>query len=231
MNLSEQQLSHLHEIMEDGNSNIASTLEMLTGQHIDRHTATIKVIPGIQAMGSMKLGYGPLATVLSAIQGDVECDFLFLQNQSDFKNLCEVMGPTLTDKALHTVNDAANYMIADWLIAEEQDEVDSTALQAQMKDAITEMGSVLFGTYLTALYTSCSLATYQDFPVATLKDEQQSMLEDALLQNRRESNIAIVFEIECSIAQKSLKLILLMLPRMSGLRAMLDAAVNHSSPR
>ena len=121
-------------------------------------------------------------------------------------------------------------MIADWLTSRDQDELDSAALQAQMKDAIAEMGSVLFGTYLTALYASCSLATYQDFPVATLKDDLQSMLEDALSENRRESNLAIVFEIECTIAQKSLKLILLMLPRMSGLRAMLDAAINHSSP-
>ena len=150
MNLSEQQLTHLHEIMEDGNNNIASTLEMLTGQSIDGHSARINVMSGLRAVRAMNLGIGPLATVLCRIQGDVECDFLFLQNQSDFQNLCEVMGPTLTGKALNTVNDAASYMIADWLDAKEQGEVDSTALQAQMKDAIAEMGGVRFGTVLAS---------------------------------------------------------------------------------
>ena len=223
MNLSDAQIDFLHQAMEGGNSNVSSTLEMLTGQTVDRHSAQIKVIPGTAVMNSMDLGFGPLATVISSIHGDVEADFLFLQNQSDFQTLCQVIGPTLTDKALHTVNDATDYLIPDWLKEQRHNDLDNKDLQSQLQDAISEMSDVLFGTYLTALYSHCKLATYQGLPNATLKDTQQSMLRKALSRNQKESNIAFVIEIECVIAQKSLKTWLLMLPLMSGLRAMLDS--------
>ncbi len=91
-----------------------------------------------------------------------------------------------------------------------------------MLNANTETGNVLFGIYLTALYNSCKLGTYQDVPTTAVVDEQHSVLKRALSRNTKETNIAFLIEIDYVIAQKSLKAWLLMLPLKSGLDAILE---------
>jgi len=222
MKLSDAQIKFLAKAMEGGNSNVSSTLEMLTGQTVDRHSVRINVIRGGNLIKLMHfLWPGPLATVICNLSGDVEGDFLFLQSERDFETLSQVMGPNLTAHARQTINEAN--LVPDWLKEQRHKKLDGMEPQTQMLDVISELGNVLFGIYLAALYDTCNLATFQGVPNATLMDSQQSALKKAVFQNRKESNIAIVIEIEYVIVQKSLKAWLLMLPLMSGLRAMLDS--------
>ena len=222
-NLSDAQIDFLHRAMEGGNSHVCTTLEMLTGQSVDQHSVRIKVISGADVLKSMNLGPGPLTTVVSSVHGEVEGDFLLLFTERDFQTLSQLMGPALHDTVPHTAGGTTDYMIPDFIQRRQNYEKDSKALQAQMLDAVTEMGSVLFGAYLTALYSDYKLATYQDLPNAKVMDNRRSMLEKALSRNSAETNIAIVIEIDYVIAQKSLKAWLLMLPLMSRLRALLDS--------
>ena len=224
MKLNDTQIDYLKRLMDGGNQEIPTTLEMLTNQTFDQCSATTQVISIMRVIGSTGLGAGPLATVTCDIHGYVECEFLFLQNQADFETLCQVMTPTLTDGAVGTVNEATEYLIPNWLKEQRVNEPDIEALQEQMKDVVTETASVLFGTYLTVLNTKCQLATYQDFPETRLKDRQQSVLEDALSRNRKDSNTAFCFEIACRVEPLSFKICLLMLPQLSALQTMLDTA-------
>ena len=229
MNLSDAQIDFLHRVMESGNSHVSSPLEILTGQSVDQHSVRIKVISGADVLRSMNLGPGPLTTVVSSVHGEVEGDFVLLLTERDFQILSQVMGPALHDTALHTVGGATDYMIPDFIKGRQINEPDREASQAQMLDTVTEMGSVLFGAYLTALYSDYKLATYQDLPDTAVMDHRHSLLEKAPSRNSEETNIAFLIGIDCVIAQKSFKVWLLMLPLMSGLRALLDS-MDTTSP-
>ena len=224
--LSAAQIGFLHKVIDGGNRHVCTTLEMLTGQSVDQHSVRTQVIPGVDAMellALMDLDPGPGASVISSVHGDVEGNFLFLQTRRDFQTLSQVMGPTLIGGARRAVNGAEDHSKPDWLIEQRHQDLDSRELQAQMLDTITEMGNVLFGIYLTAFYSDCKLTAFQDVPTASLVDDPQSLLMKTLSWKSRGANIAFVIEIDYVIAQKTLKAWLLMLPLMSGLRAMFDS--------
>jgi len=220
--LSDAHISYLNKAMEAGSEQIADTLEMLTGQALDQHSVQIKAIPEADVMRQLDFGSGPVATVSSNVYGDVEGCFLFLQSQFDFKVLSEVMGPILAGKSKSSGSEATDYLTSDWDMKKRVVDPDSNEFKALMKDAYTELGNVLFGIYLTALYSSCKMVTYQDLPTGILLDDTQSELKKALSLNGSEPGIAFTIGIVCSIGGKKFEAWVLLVPQLSKLRETLD---------
>lgn len=154
------------------------------------------------------------------MQGDIEGVFYFLQTEPDFQSLGELMVSALSPAAKAAQIETSDYMVPDWL--QQQRNKDRRGIKKQILDATSELGNMLFGGYLTALYSGCNLTVYYDPPTTRL-DEQHLLLEKALQQNAADCNTAFVIQIEYVIANKKLGSWLLMLPNTSGLRAMLDS--------
>ncbi len=132
------------------------------------------------------------------------------------------MSPALTGNSRQSVHEATDYLTSDWDMTKRQVDPDSQEFRKLMTDAYTELGNVLFGIYLTALYGSCKLVTYQDLPRALLMDENQSALKKALSLNGTEPGIAFTIGINCSIAEKKFAAWVLLVPLAGKLRETLN---------
>lgn len=161
------------------------------------------------------------------MQGDIEGVFYFLQTEPDFLSLGELMVSALSPAAKAARIEEPGYIVPDWL--RQQRNKEQRGMKKQILEATAELGNMLLGGYLTALYSGCNLTVYYDPPTTRL-DEQHLLLEKALQQNAADCNTAFVVQIEYVIADKKLGSWLLMLPNMSGLHAMLDSIKRSKVP-
>jgi chemotaxis protein CheY-P-specific phosphatase CheC len=220
--LSESQLGFLQEVMECGNSQVKPTLEMLTAQTVDQLSIQLRIIPSSEVSRYMDMNPEPLATVIGSMHGDVEGMFYFLQSKKDFLSLGHILIDSISSSIKRMANEPTEYLIPDWLKEQRSENLDTEELEAQMFDAVSEMGNVLFGIYLTALYNGCKLGVYYDTPTNEW-DDQHLLLEQALRKNKNESNCAFVIRVDYTVAGENLRAWLLMLPDLNGLRAMIDS--------
>ncbi len=226
--LSDAQIEFLCDVLADGNSQVASALEMLTGQPIEQHSVRIEVVPSEHVTELMNFPRGSMAVVACGIRGDIGGDFLFLQTQRDLQVLSNVMAPILTGETQHPADTKSMSQAPDWLI---EKRLNGRNIQAQMMDTIGELGNTLFGVYLMSLYKNCKLTVYQDIPGVSQMDAQQSVLGRIRAQGQsgRASPVAVVIEINYMIERIGLKAWLVLLPLMDGLGKILDCMDTFSA--
>jgi chemotaxis protein CheY-P-specific phosphatase CheC len=220
-NLNETQNEFLCGVMDSGGQQVSSILEMLTSKTVEEFSVKVHLIPSSKVSQLMAFSPDPVAIAQSGIQGDLEGVFYFLQSKPDFQSLGELMISGLSAGEIATQSDLGSYMGPDWLNQNDKQNKVEIDTSEQILDATSELGNMLFGGYLTALYTGCHLAVFYDPPTTQL-DDQHLLLGKALKQNEMDCNTAFVMQIEYLIAQKKLRSWLLLLPDTKGLQAMLD---------
>lgn len=221
-NLNETQSNFLRGVMDSGGHQVSSTLEMVTSKTVEQFSIQVHLVPSSSVSQLMDLSPGPLVIAQSSIQGDLEGIFYLLQSKPDYQLLGELMMSGLSAGEITTQDDLGSYMGPDWFKQNDKQNKAATVTTQQILDATSELGNMLFGAYLTALYTGCHIAVYYDPPTIQL-DDQHLLLGKALKQNESDCNTAFVMQIECLIADKKLRPWLLLLPDTKGLQAMLDS--------
>jgi chemotaxis protein CheY-P-specific phosphatase CheC len=209
-------------LLQNGNARVSDSLEMLTGEAVEKVKVQIKVIPGSEVLRSLDTIMGRLATVISNISGDLLGEFLFFQTEQDYRVLTELMSPTLIGISEEDKGDPASYLVPEWLKKQRRKHMAGNRGKHVMLDAISELANVLFGVYGTAVYDSANLAIFQAMPRATL-DPHHDLLAEAVDRNVKTTNLAVLISIDFVITKKDLKIWLLMLLEKEGIQAMLDS--------
>jgi hypothetical protein len=216
--LTSLQAEMLRQILSTGNEQVREALETALEpafRKLEIHTAMerLKELPA-------KLGSSPLATVRIPIDGDLKGEFLYLQDDADFKVLKKALAAKVAGP-VHTVNEATDYLIPNWL--EDHRGSDSPReLDAKVREAVNEMSDRLFGAYLTTIYTRCHMATFLELPQATIPDARQTVLKSALDKYGKVAERAFLVDATCVAGDEQFRFYLVMFAEPEGLRTMLE---------
>jgi chemotaxis protein CheC len=108
------------------------------------------------------------------------------------------------------------YMAEKTLTGTSQDE-DKLALSA-----ITEIGNIITGVYLTAVNKFCGLNIYHTVPY-TATDMKQSLLDETLAVNLQNRRVAIMVETRFSVGQKKITAELIVVPEDDSVKPLIKA--------
>lgn len=162
-----------------------------------------------------EIGSGSQVVVRIGFGGDLNGVFLFLQRETDFDGMSAALQATLGGE-LHTENEATDYLVPDWLRERRAQGVD----EGKISDALGELGNALLGGYLTAVYSACEMATFQDLPEVLLHDAQQEWLYEAIEAHRRQADLAFLASVSCQAREQPIRFSLVVITALEGLRAM-----------
>lgn len=216
-----QPLSHLQtelvrQILNDGNPRIGETLEMLLG--LKAENAKIRTWMENLSEVTRKIPNEPMMAVKIAFEGDIEGTFIFAQPVSMSHGLTDALKEQLASHA-SLPGDAASYVRADWVLSGRP----TTALDDEkLKDFLGELANVLFGNYLTAIYSRCALATFQESPEVRVPDRQGEILAHALEHFDGRAERCFLVQVDCTVGDHPIHFWLVMMSDPEGFRAMLD---------
>lgn len=204
------------QVFNAGNGQLASTLGMIfsdTPGDVDVQSKMVSPNDLPRAFG-----HDPLCCVRVRFEGDIVGTFLMLQSEKDFEGTRKALSEAL-GAPVHTEGQATDYLVPDWLQQRRAESVDDR----KISDALSELGNVLLGSYLTAIYSKSGLATFQDLPESRLDDAKQEWLNEAVDAYRNQSTLAFLAEVSCTVRKHPLRFSLVMIAAQEGLREMIEA--------
>lgn len=215
--LSQVQAEVLRQILNEGNAQIPSTLEMILGERPQdlQVRTTMAKLNELQR----KVPDEPMVSVRIRFEGDIEGQFLFLQPRSMSKGLKNVLKALFGGRA-STSMDAAGYIRDDWVQA---NRASTEMSDERVKDTLGELSNVLFGGYLTTLYSRCSLATFLELPEVLYPDDEGEYLRSALNHFTGRSERCYIADVQCMLGENHIHFWLVMMAEPEGFRSMLDA--------
>jgi hypothetical protein len=219
--LTSLQAEMLRQILASGNDQVRNILQSLLGpslQQVEIHTAMIRLsdLPG-------KFGEQPLITINISIDGDLNGEFFFLQSEQDFRALKMALAAVISEP-VHTVNEATDYLIPNWL--EHRQQANPGETLGKVREALDDLSDKLFTAYLNTVYERFHMATFLELPVATIPDRKQSALRAALNKYGQVSERAFVVDGACTVGDDAIHFWLVMLAEPGGLQAMLEGLKN-----
>jgi chemotaxis protein CheY-P-specific phosphatase CheC len=214
--LSPVQAELLRQILNDGNSQVGETLEMLLGQPVQN----LEIRTWMESLTELrrKIPTEPVMAVRIGFEGDVQGQFLFMQSSEMSRELKELLN---AQAAGHVNNeyDATSYVRSDWI---QPDRSDTGISEERLGDVLGEFGNVLFGNYLTALYNRCELATFLEVPDVQLQGRHEGFLATALQYFTAQTERCFLVEVDCAMAETRIHFWLVMLTGTEGFRTMLE---------
>jgi chemotaxis protein CheY-P-specific phosphatase CheC len=216
--LTSLQAEMLRQILAGGNEQVRSVLQSLLGpslQQVEIHTAMIRLSDLPE-----KFGEQPLITINISIDGDLNGEFFFLQSEQDFRALKMALAAVISEP-VHTVNEATDYLIPNWL--EHRPQVSPGETLGKVREALDDLSDRLFAAYLNTVYERFHMATFLELPVATIPDREQAVLRGALKKYGEVSERAFLVDTTCTLGDDSFQFWLAMLAEPGGLHTMLEA--------
>lgn len=213
--ISPAQAEIARQVLNDGNPQVETTLRMLFGETPRQFDLRTRMLSMEQIRA--EFGTGPLVTVRVAFAGDLRGVFLFLQRESEFARLRNALQHTLGQPA-RTGNEETDYLVPDWL----QDRQAQAGDDRKIRDALGEMGNVLLGGYLTAVYSRCTLATFQELPETKVPDRQQEWLQDALNGPGEPADRVFAVEVTCAVRDETFTFFMLTVIERDDLLGLLE---------
>lgn len=215
--LSPVQAELLRQILNDGNQQVGPALQMILAQEPD----SLQVKTSMVKFADLEALFGsdPLVTVKIGFEGDIKGEFLFLQPESEAEGLRQALR-ALCQGDVMAVSNAAEYIRGDWVSA---NRAEGGVSEQKLQDALGELGNVLFGGYLTAIYSHCAMATFQELPAVKMPDRDQLLFQKALEIYSGQAERVFLAEISCSIGEHPVHFWLVMMAQPAGFHAMLEA--------
>jgi chemotaxis protein CheY-P-specific phosphatase CheC len=222
--LSPVQAEMLRQILSQGNDQVGGTLQMILGQ--EPHDLTVKTSMIRLMELDRKIPDGPMVSVRIQFEGDIKGLFLLLLPQGN------PHGEQAAFKALFSGQsggeyDPASYVRADW-VQPGQGQVNSS--DERIRDTMSELGNVLFGAYLTALYSRCSMATFLELPEVLYPDNERDYLTEALEHYRQVAERSFMVEVKGSLGEHPIHFWLVMMAEAKGFKSMLEAVSERPEP-
>lgn len=199
-------------------------LETMFSLNIDSSDSRIKILPTADVAKTELLNSGSLFIISSKMTGEMQGSLSLLMRATDFKNLNEVLKPTLKllflsspDADLSLLGD----QMPEWMEDDDQPSSDDYIYLEQMMDMSKEFANVLFGVYTSAIYSVFDLHTHHSLPEFSKITSQQSINDFFSSRDLRDKQHLLI-ENNFSVLQNQLNLWLLISPSKKSLQVMLN---------
>jgi len=224
LNLTDKQINSFERFMLCGTGWTLDALETMFGLSVDSSDSNIEITSPADSEFLKHLGNGTLYTVSSSLVGDMRGSILLLMRSSDFKQLSEAMRPVLSllflcssDDDLATFDHQKSGLMQDTGTQHTNDE----SFHEQMMDTLSEMGNVLIGLYLDAMYEICDLSADHSIPYV-LKDPNQRVIQRILSSAGGSDKSYLVIENEFIVMDRPIKLWCLISPTQHSFQHILN---------
>ena len=198
--LNDFQLDALREVGNVGAGNAATALSQLTGQRIDLSVSKVCVLPTDSIAGFLGGADKNVASVCLPIYGDVTGVVLVFFPLEKVDELISMLMPNFPQNT-------------------------SSELSEMQKSALRELGSILTGAYLNALFSFIHIQVLHGVPELVL-DMAQAILDSVLVELEEKENLAIVIESELTALDKKLSGKFFLLPEAGSLARLFKAFSN-----
>ena len=198
--LNDFQLDALREVGNVGAGNAATALSQLTGQRIDLSVSKVCVLPTDSIAGFLGGADTNVASVCLPMYGDIT-------------------GIVLVFFPLEKVDELISMLIPNF------PRNTSGELSEMQKSALRELGSILTGAYLNALFSFIHIQVLHGVPELVL-DMAQAILDSVLVELEEKENLAIVIESELTALDKKLTGNFFLLPEAGSLTRLFKAFSN-----
>lgn len=214
--LSAVQAELLRQILNEGNPQVGVTLEMLLGQQAEG----LEVSTRMENLSEVRkrIPNEPMMSVKIGFEGDIEGRFIFMQPISMSRGLKDAISDQLAGHVSGT-SDAASYVRGDWVQANRSR---ASLSEEKLRDVLGELSNVLFGNYLTAIYSRCTLATFQELPDVLVPDHENKFLASALQYFTGRAERCFLAEVDCKVGGHPIHFWLVMMAEPQGFQAMLE---------
>jgi chemotaxis protein CheC len=196
--LSEEQVDFLREMMNIGAGNAATALGQMLRCEVNVEIPTVHVLPAPEAPSVLGDPSLPVACVRMGMVGDVAGDLFFIVPAEQRATLTH-----LTERAM----------------------LGSTKRGPDLDlSALTEIGNILAGVYLTAIHDFCQLRIYHTVPMIAI-DMIQSLLDESIVSLSRQVQALILIENEFIVEERRIRTFLLVIPAVQSVRTLVDSIV------
>jgi chemotaxis protein CheC len=199
--LNEFQLDALREVGNVGAGNAATALSQLTGQRIDLSVSKVCVLPTDAIAEFLGGSDSNVASVCLPVYGDVT-------------------GLVLVFFPLDQINELTRMLLPNFTAAPGPD-----GLSDIEKSALRELGSILTGAYLSALFRFINIQILHGVPELVM-DMAQAILDSVLVELEEKEDLAIVIETELIAQNKKMTSKFLLLPEAGSLARLFKAFAN-----
>jgi chemotaxis protein CheC len=199
--LNEFQLDALREVGNVGAGNAATALSQLTGQRIDLSVSKVCVLPTDAIAEFLGGADSNVASVCLPVYGDVTGVVLVFFPLDQINELTRMLLPNFTTTP--GVN----------------------GLSDMEKSALRELGSILTGAYLSALFRFINIQILHGVPELVM-DMAQAILDSVLVELEEKEDLAIVIESELIAQNKKMTSQFLLLPEAGSLERLFKAFAN-----
>ncbi len=188
---SEFQMDALREIGNVGAGNAATALSQMVGKRVDMSVTKVMILPSEAIAGYLGGIERNVAAVHMPIYG-------------------EMLGIALVFFPLERLSELSGMLIG-------QREMDPMNLSDLGQSAIKELGSILTGAYLSALFRFVHIQLIHGVPALAV-DMAQAVLDSVLVELEQKEDVAIVIETEFLEDQKQLTGSFFLLPEAGSLK-------------
>jgi chemotaxis protein CheC len=192
--LSEEQVDFLREMMNIGAGNAATALGQMLRCEVNVKIPTVHVLPAPKAPSVLGDPSLPVACVRMGIVGDVVGELFFIVPAEQRANLTH-----LAERAVGM-------------------------RRSEDLSALTEIGNILAGVYLTAIHDFCQLNIYHTVPMIAI-DMIQALLDESIASLSRQVQTLILIENEFIVEEKRIRTFLLMIPAVQSVKTLVDSIV------
>jgi len=199
--LNEFQLDALREVGNVGAGNAATALSQLTGQRIDLSVSKVCVLPTDAIAEFLGGSDSNVASVCLPVYGDVT-------------------GLVLVFFPLDQINELTRMLLPNFTPVPGPD-----GLSDIEKSALRELGSILTGAYLSALFRFINIQILHGVPELVM-DMAQAILDSVLVELEEKEDLAIVIETELIAQNKKMTSKFLLLPEAGSLERLFKAFAN-----
>lgn len=199
--LNEFQLDALREVGNVGAGNAATALSQLTGQRIDLSVSKVCVLPTDAIAEFLGGSDSNVASVCLPVYGDVT-------------------GVVLVFFPLDQINELTRMILPNFTTLPGPD-----GLSDIEKSALRELGSILTGAYLGALFRFINIQILHGVPELVM-DMAQAILDSVLVELEEKEDLAIVIESELIAQDKKMTSKFLLLPEAGSLERLFKAFTN-----
>jgi chemotaxis protein CheY-P-specific phosphatase CheC len=216
---SQQQHAVLCGILNKGSAQLSAAFEMIFGKPVE-HLDVIPQMRPISELGREFAGQ-ELVTVHADFSGDLKGKFLLLQRELDFPGMRKAIEAAGSGGAI--APDPTDFLVRDWANQSIYDGDDQGGMSdADLKDTLGELGNVILGSYLSAIYEQIGMATFQDLPEANIRDTEQVQLVEAIEAYGQEGGSAFLSEVRCTIGGENARMWLVLFLEAQGYQEMLE---------
>jgi len=193
---SEEQLDFLREIVNIGAGNAATALSQILQSDVNLKIPTVHVLTVPQIPSILIDPSLPVVCVRMGMVGDIAGELFFIVPNEQKVKLTRLV---------------------EWAIPVPKNGGTTIDLSA-----LTEVGNIVAGSYLTAVHDFCKLSIYHTVPTLAI-DMVQSLLDESLIALSRQAQVIFAIENEFTVDEHRVRTLFLLIPSAESIKTLVNS--------